>query len=65
MKEVIYMNYYEQINKALKSHEVYRSYHQYSIDWICDRISWCWKWKKINKNQMEELTERAVAILKR
>ncbi|MBQ5851009.1 MAG: hypothetical protein IIW54_09400 [Lachnospiraceae bacterium] len=57
------MKYYQQLDKALKSHEEFRPYHQYSIDWICDRITWCWRWKKITKEQMEELALRATNIL--
>lgn len=31
-----------------------------TILWIVDRISWCWKWRKITKEQMEELAERVI-----
>lgn len=48
------INYYEQINKALLSYENYKPYHTYNTDWICNRIDWCWRWRKINKEQMEE-----------
>ena len=57
------MKYYQQLDKALKSYEEFRPYHQYSIDWICDRITWCWKWKKITQEQMEEFALRATNIL--
>lgn len=57
-------NYYEEINKALLSYENYKSWHDKSISWICDRIDWCWKWRKITKDQMEELADRTTAILK-
>lgn len=56
-------DYYSQIDDALKSYEEYKPYHQYKIDWICDRIDWCWKWRKITKEQMEELADRAVVIM--
>lgn len=58
-------DYYKQIDKALMEYEQYKPYHSYSIDWICNRIDWCWKWKKISKSQMEELSDRAVNILER
>ena len=57
------MKYYKQLDKALKSYEEFRPYHQYNIDWICDRITWCWKWKKITPAQMEELALRATTVL--
>jgi hypothetical protein len=59
------MDYYIQIDKALQSYENYKPYHTKSIDWICNRISWCWKWKKITKSQMEELCIRVIAINER
>lgn len=56
-------DYYREIDKALKSYEKYKPYHQHSIDWITDKIDWCWKWKKITEGQMIELADRAVKIL--
>lgn len=60
------MDYYIQIDKALQSYENYKPYHtKKSIEWICNRISWCWKWKKITKSQMEELCTRTIVINER
>ena len=58
-------DYYEEINKELKTYEEYNPWHTKSIDWICNRIDWCWKWKKITKEQMEELADRVVNYLER
>lgn len=58
------MKFYNEIDKALKSYENYKPYHMLSLEWICDRISWCWKFRKITENQMHELADRATAILK-
>ena len=58
-------DYYKEINNALKSYEDYKPYHQYGIDWITDRIDWCWKFRKITKDQMEELADRIIKILER
>ena len=55
-------NYYEEIDKVLKEYENYKPYHTRNIDWACNRIDWCWKWKKITKEEMEELADRATAI---
>ena len=57
------MKYYNEIDKALKSYENFKPYHEKNIDWICNRIDWCWKWRKITEKQMEELAARATAIL--
>lgn len=55
-------NYYEELDNALKSYENFKPYHTKNIDYICNKISWCWKWKKITKEEMEELADRATAI---
>lgn len=57
-------DYYEEINKVLVTYEEHKPYHEKSIGWICDRIDWAWKWKKITKEQMEELADRIVAVMK-
>lgn len=56
-------DYYKEIDNALRSYEEYKSYHMKNIDWICNRIDWCWKFRKITKDQMEELSDRACNIL--
>lgn len=55
-------NYYEELDNALKSYENFEPYHTKNIDYICNKIDWCWKWKKITKEEMEELADRATAI---
>lgn len=57
------MKFYKEIDVALKSYEEFKPYHTRDIDWICNRISWCWKWRKITQKQMEELAMRATNIL--
>lgn len=57
--------YYRQIDKALKSYENFEPFHEKNLDWICNRIDWCWKWRKISQDQMTELSNRAVLILER
>ena len=57
-------DYYNQIDKALKSYEECKPYHTRTIDWICSRIDWCWKFRKITEQQMAELADRAVDVLK-
>ena len=57
------IDYYDQINKALKSYEEYKSWHEKSIDWICNRIDWCYKWGKITSDQTRELTDRICEVM--
>ena len=58
-------DYYNQIDRALKSYENNKSWHELGIDKICDRIEWCHKWKKISQEQSDELANRAVEIMER
>lgn len=55
--------FYDEIDEALQFYEDYKPYYTHKIEWISDRISWCWKWKKITKEQMEELCDRVVKVL--
>lgn len=57
--------FYNEIDEALQSYENYKPYHIRDIEWISNRISWCWKWRKITKEQMEELCDRAIKALER
>ena len=57
--------FYNEIDKALQSYENYKPYHSRKIEWISNRISWCWKWRKITKEQMEELCDRVIKVLER
>ena len=55
-------NYYEEINEVLKSYEDRKPYHTKNMDWVANRIDWAWKWRKITREEMEELTDRAISI---
>lgn len=56
-------DYYKQIDTAIRSYEEYKPYHQLTIDQITDKIDWCWKWKKITEDQMEELADRIIKVM--
>lgn len=55
--------YYDQIDKAIKSYEQSRPYHPLGLDKICDKIDWCWKWRKISECQMHSLVDRVVYLM--
>lgn len=55
-------NYYDEIDNALIRYEECMNYKTKTMKWICDRIDWCWKFRKITKNQMEELADRATKV---
>lgn len=57
------IDYYKQIDEALKSYEEFRPYHRFKIEWICNRIDWAWKFRRITREQMEELADRATYVL--
>ena len=56
-------DYYNEIDKALKSYEDCKPYHIHDIDWICNRIGWCWKFRHITPEQKDELCDRAIAVM--
>lgn len=57
------MKFYNQIDTALKSYEDFKPYHQKSVEWITNRIDWCWKFRKITHDQMVELVDRVIAVM--
>lgn len=59
------MKYYEEIDRVLKQYENYAPYYSKDMSWVADRIDWCWKWRKITKEQMEELADRAIKVFER
>ena len=56
-------NYYEELNTSILSYEENKCYHTKSIEWICNRIDWCWKFRKITQKQMEELVDRICNVM--
>jgi hypothetical protein len=56
-------DFYTEIDKVISEYENGKPWHTRDIDWAANRISWAWKWKKITEEQMEELADRAVAIM--
>ena len=60
---VLGMNYYKQIDEAIQSYERLKPYHIKSIEWITNRITWCWQFRKITKEQMEELAGRITDVM--
>lgn len=57
-------DYYKEIDKVLKRYEEHKPYFDKNIDWAANRIDWCWRWRKITKEQMEELADRVIKIFK-
>lgn len=55
-------DYYAEINKVVTEYENHKPYHTRNIEWAANRVDWAWKWKKITKEQMEELADRITVI---
>ena len=55
-------DWYSFIDEILKSYENYCPTHPKSMEYAANHIDWCWKWRKITKEQMEELADRATTI---
>lgn len=57
------MDYAKQLDRAIKQYEECRPWKEHSIDWICDRVSWCWKWKKISEWDKDDFCDRIIRIM--
>jgi hypothetical protein len=55
-------NYYAEIDKVVSEYEQNKPWHTRDINWAANRVDWCWKWRKITKEQMEELADRITTI---
>ena len=55
--------YYTEINQELITYEQGKPWHTKTMEWICNRIDWAWKWRKITEQQMEELADRVCIYL--
>lgn len=56
------MKFYNEIDAILRSYEEGKPFHGKGLDWAADRICWAWKFRKITKEQMEELSDRATLL---
>jgi hypothetical protein len=55
-------DYYKEIDTPLTRLEQGK-YPTHDIDWVCNRIDWCWRFRKITTAQMAELADRACAYM--
>ena len=55
-------DYYAEIDKHLTRLEQGK-YAMHDIDWCIKRVDWAWKWRKITKEQMDELAGRCCVLL--
>ena len=58
-------DYYEEIDEVITRYEEHKPEFGKTMEWAANRIDWCWKFRKITKEQMEELADRATAIFDR
>lgn len=56
-------DFYAEINRSLKSYEEGKPWHEHDIYWICDKIDWCNKWKKLPEEQVTELVDRVCKVM--
>lgn len=57
-------DYFEQIDEVLTRLEQYKPTTK-TLDWCAHRIDWCWRWRKISKEQMEQLADRVIKLYER
>ena len=58
------MTVYEKIDKVLKQHEQHK-YSERSLDSISSYIDWAWKWRRITREEMEDVADRVCALYER
>lgn len=54
-------DYYTQLNRWVSQYENY-GFKEVSSDIITNKICWCWKFRKITREQMEELCNRMTDV---
>lgn len=54
-------DYYAQLNRWVSQYEK-PGVREVSSDTITNKICWCWKFRKITKEQMEELCNRMTEV---
>lgn len=62
MKQKKTRNWYEELDREVKIQEG-NGYKFHDIHWVCDRIDWCWQFRKITEEQMEELVDRVCEVM--
>lgn len=55
-------DYYSEIDQALARLER-GVYPTHDVGWVCSRIDWCWKFRKITDEQMRRLADRVIAYM--
>lgn len=55
-------DYYSQIDSWLHQYEC-KGCGDQKLSKISDKISWCWKWKKITEKQKNDLCDRFLEVL--
>ena len=55
-------DYYKQIDEVLSRFENCKPICGLKMGWVTRRIDWCWKFRKITREQFDELVERAIAV---
>lgn len=57
-------NYYKEIDGWVKAWEDLKPYRKdHSVDKICFKIGWCWKFRKITSSQKDELCDRMIDLM--
>lgn len=59
--EVSMRDWYAEIDKKLAAVEAGKLGEE-TLNRCADHITWCWKWRKITREQMESLAERVIKL---
>ena len=53
---------YDKLDRAIREHENYRFYPQYTLEWISNRITWNYKFNKLPKEILGNFADRMTKI---
>lgn len=56
-------DFYTELDQSIKCYEEFKPYHLLTIDQITDKIDWCWKFRKITEEQLQDLTDRIIKVM--
>lgn len=51
-------NYCKEIDSAIKEYEDGKPYKTHRLEWVAERVEWCYRWKHITHKEMSNFCDR-------
>lgn len=62
MKQKNNRNYYVELSKKVEQFELGREHSSMLLSAISDKVVWCWHWRKITEDQLDDLCKRITIL---